>query len=1377
MLKKSLKKKKEMTLIAVVIFQIFLLAMLVPANSYSINQITNSKNSISEKEKNDKHLLGNLGNFLINLISIKQIGTVSAETTYCCEKRKDGEGGGWCIAVDDSSKCDGEYGSSPTSCESTSYCKLGVCVYEETGECTSNSIKAACEEEGGIWEDGTSEEVDKCKTGCCTLNDGTEKKFVSKVKCDYLGGDSFDTSVAQGDCVISSQDMGACALDNNGCEFVTEETCDEYDGIYYHGYLCTHPDLNTICKKPEDKSDIETVCYEGRVHFIDSCQQIANVYDMNKWNKESYWETFMDPSSSSICGSDENEGNIKDDACGNCKYPYLSICTDADEVEDASPEQGNYICKDLSCGEVDGEVRNNAESWCVFENYVGTFTKETTPTNEGIELDTNDALGLRERQAIWKALVTLEHKFSSWENARDSKHQYPGGAMVSKWINWLEDSEENGGVGFTEGTGKAFMEKAIQEKTAILPENMSFSADTVGSSHWIKTCSNGEVITEPCGGNSYRGNICVDMTDEGSSFSEAKCVVNDGYECLRLNEELEPYEWTEKGESMINPEETKAKNKEICEENIDYPNCRLQSIATDYYFLFDVCVPEFPMGLGFWDTTEETMNGICSIATTTCTTTWERGFDRKWSCIGNCGCLSQEFANQMNDLCVSLGDCGGYINYNKDYTGSVKDGFETFDISVLEGTRPKHILKEYGQEFTADGDISEARKEIYEGIIGKTEDNRESNLPSLNAAQKAIIEEISAQIGETEKEFLSPWKLVGAGAAVAAAITGAIITTAIVAAVPGLTIAFSITAATLSAITGGLYTALTGTLAATAASTAPVPFIGWFIAAAAALTAAFIALWTFIGGVGDTKEVEVEFECNAWKAPQASEEQCELCNNDPDGLPCNEYRCHSLGEGCRIIGEDELYENETTVCYYAGEGDNTAPYIMKDSIEGDYQFITDNLPENVDLQIKKSNTECIQENSKISFKLKTTDGGGGEDEYAVCAYNWESVGVNPENNYENVPEVTDGEYFNGGRVFAKTHIFDKRLPGIDEAESVSGNPGNREGDLNMYVRCIDYGQGNDGAGNFNIEEYVINICITDRPDEEIATINKYLPSSGSYIPYGKNESSLQIYLSEPASCSWSEKDEGYEEMKPFTLCEDNYNKCSSGINCKCSTLLSELTQEENKIYIKCKDTNGNINLQSFEYIIKATQSPLEITSTSPEGKIKRGGTEGAVELTATTSGGAYNGKSICRYKFIRGSNFEGLGDEFYNTNSTNHKQVFTEGLPDGDYTILTECKDEADNKAQKNITFTLEVDDSPPVVVRAYKDGGNLKLITDENARCYYSFKDCNFGFDDEDVTSMTTALSKEHSAKWIGGKNYYVKCEDAWETRNSGCAIKISTA
>ena len=75
-------------------------------------------------------------------------GTLS-NPSVCCEKTA---GGGWCINTDEENCAEG-YAKSPTSCETTSYCRLGTCYDSEEGICMENTPQQVCENEGGTWDE------------------------------------------------------------------------------------------------------------------------------------------------------------------------------------------------------------------------------------------------------------------------------------------------------------------------------------------------------------------------------------------------------------------------------------------------------------------------------------------------------------------------------------------------------------------------------------------------------------------------------------------------------------------------------------------------------------------------------------------------------------------------------------------------------------------------------------------------------------------------------------------------------------------------------------------------------------------------------------------------------------------------------------------------------------------------------------------------------------------------------------------------------------------------------------------------------------------------------------------------------------------------
>ncbi len=106
--------------------------------------------------------------FLIISISfVSSIGLVSAEedsSNACCEKTDDGE---YCVYTDEKD-CDSDYLKTSTTCEQTSYCKVGTCV-SDSGVCSDGVAKATCEGEGFDWYEGSSLEIDACQQECCVI--------------------------------------------------------------------------------------------------------------------------------------------------------------------------------------------------------------------------------------------------------------------------------------------------------------------------------------------------------------------------------------------------------------------------------------------------------------------------------------------------------------------------------------------------------------------------------------------------------------------------------------------------------------------------------------------------------------------------------------------------------------------------------------------------------------------------------------------------------------------------------------------------------------------------------------------------------------------------------------------------------------------------------------------------------------------------------------------------------------------------------------------------------------------------------------------------------------------------------------------------------
>jgi len=256
---------------------------------------------------------------------------VFAESTLsnpsiCCEKTTDGA---YCINTD-AANCDTDYKSSPTSCETTSYCKLGTCYDSEEGICMENTPQRVCAESGGTWDPREVQEVPQCQLGCCIIGD--QAAFVPLVRCKRLSTffgveNNYDRTItSETECIATaqSQDMGACVYEKDFdrvCEFTTRadcaaeqevltvnETVESNKRTFYDGLLCSAEELNTACAR-----QTSTACYQGKVYWLDSCGNRENVYSSNR---EVSWNNGKVAEPEEVC--DPNDGTNKN--CGNCDY-------------------------------------------------------------------------------------------------------------------------------------------------------------------------------------------------------------------------------------------------------------------------------------------------------------------------------------------------------------------------------------------------------------------------------------------------------------------------------------------------------------------------------------------------------------------------------------------------------------------------------------------------------------------------------------------------------------------------------------------------------------------------------------------------------------------------------------------------------------------------------------------------------------------------------------------------------------------------------------------------------------------------------------------------------------------------------------------------
>lgn len=1170
---------KNKLVLVFVILQIILLVNLTPSHSY----------------------------FLGESFSIKKNNIVSALSWNCCSETIDGA-----ICQDISSEDDISCAvdTVPTKCSEFSECKLGCCVDDDEGLCTTQATKYKCENDGGIWEDEVNCLISECQKGCCVL--GGDIEFTTEKRCEKLslingfGKDFRDVGELECLRIRETQPEGACVLDGGSCKLVTEVECLSRDGEFYENKLCSNPNVNSNCEKQKSVG-----CVNGKdeIYWFDSCGNRENIYSSDK---SFSWNNGEILSKSESCNP--NNPNINSRSCGNCNYFLGSKCS-ATGILDKKIRDGNFVCKNMKCVE-NGVERENGESWCVYDGYIG-----------------------------------------------DGK-------------------------------------------------------DTVGSRHWKRMCIDGEIKIDSCA--DYRGEICVQSeiksNKTGKNITLANCVVNEGLSCLQYNS-----------------------NQGVDSKCTENPDCMIKNINLGEHFYFDMCVPKYPPGFDLTGSERAVMSGqLCSIANQECVVIEEKNWKGDWECKINCGCREKSFTKQLNDLCISLGDCGSYVNY-------IGEGSENIGVD----NAPLVFAKDYSSYATpVQGQFAEPKDlRTTLGIIGgESEDYIES--PGDFEKQLKKFEQVVGISGIAMQFLPESWLTTVSGAEVGVmakspTLLGSFSGAAIGAGIGMFAASYlaSISGvkgegASVMSMAGGVAGSMIGLKIFSSSLYNPYVLYG----------ALAVMVYAMIVGWGDTREIRVKFTCLPWQ-PVIGGENCAKCNED-SLKPCSEYRCSSLGTACKLLNE----ESENPVCETL-PNDGKAPVISPGEVSEGYLF---NNLNNKNVELKKEGGECIPEFTGINFTLKT-------DEYAQCKVDFQRT--------EKYNEMSS--YPLEQNLFSLNHSFILSMPSLGSLEvyDLSGDIREMFGNMNMYVRCRDY------HGNLNQEEYTVKFCINSGPDITPVTILDYNPLNGSSIAYSIDSSNLIIKLNEPGNCKYDFADKNYSSMNNEMTCVTDVFDASFG-KWTCETNLTGLISKTNNIYIRCRDqpwlgvnnNSRNLNAESFVYTLYASESELKIDFIEPQGEIEEGFEPISVKLNVRTSGGAERGVSKCAYSF---TGYDKMHD-FSETDSNKHSQVF-DMMMRGNYTLYIKCEDIASNSIKGKTSFKLNIDSEPPNVVNIFHQGDKLKIRTDEEAECSYNLERCNFNLDDG--TSMTSLFSTTHSAQWVNGQTYYIKCADIWGNKPSECSQIISAS
>jgi len=871
--------------------------------------------------------------------------------------------------------------------------------------------------------------------------------------------------------------------------------------------------------------------------------------------------------------------------------------------------------------------------------------------------------------------------------------------------------------------------------------------DAVGSRHWRHLCIMGEEKVEPC--DDYRQGICVEgkLQTSAGTFNEASCRANAWKTCLDYT--------------------NKANAQQLCNQN---PDCFFYTA-----WKFPVCLPQVPSGFDL-KSSASAAGAFCGTVTQECKIVYVNEMGKGWTCKQNCECKEQSWVDQMNKWCTSLGDCGGKYNIAKVYS---KDGYTVSGTSaqpsegssgsgsgngfmgglsslmmpasilgggiflaskVMEWALTDAIIGVVGSQITR-----EAAKTIAVTALTQTTSKAAAETITLSLIEKGVTPAVASTAGTAGATTMGQGVKVG----VQAAMSGAQILATVISAV-ALVVSVYFLAKSMGFSTGAAIGIAVASVAAAVALkliwTSLIANMSWMSAFGwvGLIVMVIMMLLQWLFGWGKTKVEIVNFSCLPWQPPSGGAD-CEKCNKPPIGgelRPCSKYRCDSLGAACSLLNEGT--GNET--CIWLNQNDVNSPTIKpwQDVLTSGHSYKEQQCPgAGCWAIVRNEGSGCVKAFTPLAFGIET-------NEPAQCRVD-----------YEHRTSFDEMQFFFGDNLYFYNHSTMLSLPSPDAMNAYASPELRNDGNYTLYVRC------RDANGNSNLAETSIEFCVDPGPDTMPPVISKTSVDNGAPVSYGAGSVPLDIYVNEPSECRWSSADKDYNDMEKSFSCASEIADMEMDMTYKCSTALTNIQDGiANRFYFRCKDqpwlttneSDRNVNTESYEFVLQGT-SQLKIVSAEPNGIISGGAEPMAVDLKAETSGGYVNGESTC---FFSDTGYDNM-IEFFITGGVLYSNIHEQRLElgEGNYTYYILCRDLAGNIDKTTVSFSAELDRQEPSIIRAYQEGGMLKIITDEESECRYGVRDCEYDF--LSGTEMPFTNSTEHTAEWRTDITYYIKCMDKY--------------
>ena|GEM_PF-4980116 len=477
--------------------------------------------------------------------------------------------------------------------------------------------------------------------------------------------------------------------------------------------------------------------------------------------------------------------------------------------------------------------------------------------------------------------------------------------------------------------------------------------------------------------------------------------------------------------------------------------------------------------------------------------------------------------------------------------------------------------------------------------------------------------------------------------------------------------------------------------------------------------------------------------------------KCENCGW-LEGQPwCTEQRCAMLGTDC-VWAQDPDSAKADGKCYTKDLDDVTQPALT--ALEAEY-FDHDKNKLGEDSGIPK-----VERTAELPYNMTYIKIYATTNEAAKCSWS-----------------LTESQEHKSMTTFADEALY----PTEHETNYIAIDRNILPAEFTYYIKCKDVAGNAPPAAE---DKNYVKFKVEGGPDVTPPVI-EYIDPKG-FMPLGTETINLKVLAFDSnavKSCEYATDGTFYSMSRVGSM---GSAKCATSIAERCDYFEADnvelnctefealdpeaigLTGEQKRAFleqqaeykgtnvcplrIKCTDTKDNSEEANYSIVI----TPLfNVTIISPEDGYDR-----TPEIKIETSR-----PSVCSYTLLgKEYTFDSM---LFGTEEHVIEHNETLSPRDHPYRLTVECRDIAGTKIRKEKDFRVMLDYAEPIIVRAYRDGMLLHVVTNEDAICVFSTESCNYDF--EIGTGMPEGrflLERDHETIWREEVTYYVKCTDEWE-------------